>query len=115
MVQNIPKGSIFSLHIQIYPLLLFKCLITAKPGAFFLKSFPLKLLIIWSSLQAKGIITVKIHQYVYICIDLYTLFHTILNNKVFSRNSKEFISYTQRSLEEDGNIPDAQETALEAY
>lgn len=48
-------------------------------------------------------------------IYLYTLFYAILNNKVFSCNSKEFISYIQKSLEEDGNIPDSTETALEAY
>lgn len=50
-----------------------------------------------------------------IYIYLYTLFYAILNNKVFSGNSKEFISYIQKSLEEDGNIPDFKETALEAY
>lgn len=47
----------------------------------------------------------------YIYVYTYILFHTILNNKVFSENSKEFISYTQRSLEEDGNIPDSQENS----
>lgn len=48
-------------------------------------------------------------------IYLYTLFYAILNNKVFSRNSKEFINYIQKSLKEDGNIPDSKEMALEAY
>lgn len=48
-------------------------------------------------------------------INLYTLFYAILNNKVFSWNSKEFISYTQKSLEEDGNIPASKAMALEAY
>ena len=48
-------------------------------------------------------------------IYLYTLFHAILNNKVFSGNSKEFTSYIQKSLEEDSTIPDSKEMALEAY
>lgn len=48
-------------------------------------------------------------------IYLHTLFYAILNNKVFSGNSKEFISYIRKSLEEDGNIPDSKETAFQAY
>lgn len=45
-------------------------------------------------------------------IYLYTFFYAILNNKVFSGNS---INYIQKSLEEDGNIPGSKEMALEAY
>lgn len=48
-------------------------------------------------------------------IYLHTLFYTMLNNKVLIGNSKEFISYIGKSLEEDGNILDSKETALEAY
>lgn len=48
-------------------------------------------------------------------IYLRTLFYTLLKNKAFSENSKEFINYIRKSLDEDGNIPDSKETVLTAY
>lgn len=42
-----------------------------------------------------------------ICIYSCSIAYAILNNKVFSGKSKEFISYTPKRLEKDGKISDS--------